>query len=170
MLAPWDESYDQPRECIKKQRHYFANKGLPSQSYGFFQWSCMDVLLAAAAKSLQSCPTLRPHRQQLTRLPHPWDSPGKNTGVGCHFLLQCMNGKRESEVTQSCPTLSDPIDCSPPSSPIPGILQARTLEWVAILTVSYKKWKILTLLKQNLIIFKFMDHYFGVISRILRIV
>ena len=61
---------------------------------------------AAALKSLQSCPTLRPQRWQPIRLPHPWDSPGKNTGVGCHFLLQCMKVKSESEVTQSCPTLS----------------------------------------------------------------
>ena len=60
---------------------------------------------AAAAKSLQSCPTVRSHRRQPTRLPCPWDSPGKNTGVGCHFLLQCMEVKSESEVTQSCPSL-----------------------------------------------------------------
>ena len=62
--------------------------------------------------------SVRPHKQQSTRLPHPWDSPGKNTGVGCHFLLQCMKVKSESEVTQSYPTLSDPMDCShlaPPS-------------------------------------------------------
>ena len=59
----------------------------------------------AAAKSLQSCPTLQPHRRQPTRLPSPWDSPGKNIGVGCHFLLQCMKVKREREVAQSCPTL-----------------------------------------------------------------
>ena len=64
---------------------------------------------------------MRPHRQQPTRLPHPWDSPGKNTGVGCHFLLQCMKVKSESEVAQSCPTLSDPMDCSPPGSPVHGI-------------------------------------------------
>ena len=75
----------------------------------------------AAAKSLQPCPTLRPHRQQSTRLPHPWDSPGKNTGVGCHFLLQCMKVKSESEVTQSCPTLSDPMDCNLPGSSVHGI-------------------------------------------------
>ena len=75
---------------------------------------------------------MRPHRRQPTRLPRPWDSPGKNTGVGCHFLLQCMKVKSESEVAQLCPTLSDPMDCSPPGSPIPGILQARVLEWVAI--------------------------------------
>ena len=57
---------------------------------------------AAAAMSLQSCPTVQPQRPQPTRLPHPWDSPGKNTGVGCHFLLQCMKVKSESEVAQSC--------------------------------------------------------------------
>ena len=67
---------------------------------------------AAAAKSLQSYPTLRPRRQQLTRLCRCWDSPGKNTGVGCHFLLQCMKVKSESEVAQSCLTPSDPMDCS----------------------------------------------------------
>ena len=76
--------------------------------------------------------SVRSHRRQPTRLPRPWDSPGKNTGVGCHFLLQCMRLKSESEVTQSCPTLSDPMDCSPPSSSIHGILQARVLEWGAI--------------------------------------
>ena len=76
--------------------------------------------------------SVRPHRQQPTRLPHPWDSPGKNTGVGCHFLLQCMKVKSESEVTQSCPTLRDPMDCSLPGSSINGISQARVLEWVAI--------------------------------------
>ena len=70
-----------------------------------------------------------PHRRQPTRLPRPWDSPGKNTGVGCHFLLQCMKVKSESEVAQSCPTLSDPMDCSPPGSSIHGIFQARVLEW-----------------------------------------
>ena len=65
---------------------------------------------AATAKSLQSCPTLRPHRWQSTRLPCPWDSPGKNTGVGCHCLLKCMKMKNEREVAQSCPTLGDPMD------------------------------------------------------------
>ena len=73
-----------------------------------------------------------PQRWQPTRLPYPWDSPGKNTGVGCHFLLQCMNMKSESEVTQHCPTLSDPMDCSPPGSSIHDMFQARVLEWVAI--------------------------------------
>ena len=75
--------------------------------------------------------SVQPHRRQPTRLPHPWDSPGKNTGVGCHFLLQCMKVKSESDVAQSCPTLSDPMDCSLPGSSIHGILQARVLEWGA---------------------------------------
>ena len=65
-------------------------------------------------------------------LPRPWDSPGKNTGVGCHFLLQCMKVKSESEIAQLCPTHSDSMDCSPPGSSTHGILQARVLEWVAI--------------------------------------
>ena len=76
--------------------------------------------------------SVRPHRRQLARLPCPWDSPGKNTGVGCHFLLQCMKVKGESEVVQSCPTLSDPMDCSLPGSSVHGIFQARVLEWGAI--------------------------------------
>ena len=76
--------------------------------------------------------SVRPHGWQPTRLPHPWDSPGKNTGVGCHFLLQCMKVKSESEVAQSCPTLSDPMDCSLPDSSVHGIFQARVLEWGAI--------------------------------------
>ena len=73
--------------------------------------------------------SVRPHRWQPTS---PWDSPGKNTGVGCHFLLQCMKVKSESEVAQLCPTLSDPMDCSPPGFSIHGIFQARVLEWGAI--------------------------------------
>ena len=76
---------------------------------------CGEKIYTAAAKSLQLCLTLRPHRWQPTRLPRPWDSPDKNTGVGCHSLLQCMKVKSESEVAQSCPTLSDPIDCLQPS-------------------------------------------------------
>ena len=74
----------------------------------------------------------RPHRRQPTRLPPPWDSPGKNTGVGCHFLLRCMKVKSESQVAQSCPTPSDPMDCSPLGPSIHGIFQARVLELGAI--------------------------------------
>ena len=76
--------------------------------------------------------SVRPHSRWPTRLPRPWDSPGKNTGVGCHFLLQCTKVKSESEVAQSCPTCSDPMDCSPPGSSIHGIFQARVREWGAI--------------------------------------
>ena len=76
--------------------------------------------------------SVRPHRWQPTRLPHPWDSPGKNTGVGCHFLLQCMKVKSESEATQSCRTLSDSMDCSLPGSSVHRIFQASVLEWGAI--------------------------------------
>ena len=137
---------------------------------------CTYVYAAAAAKSLQSCPTVLPHRRQPTRLlcpwdspgkntgvdfhfllqcmkvkwkwshwvvsdslrPHglsptrllpPWDSPGKSTGVGCHFLLQGMKVKSESEVAQSCPTLSDSMDCRLPGFSVHGIFQARVLEW-----------------------------------------
>ena len=70
---------------------------------------------------------MRPHRRQPTRLPRPWDSPGKNAGVGCHFLLHCVKVKSESEVAQSPPTSSDPMDCSLPGSSIHGIFQARAL-------------------------------------------
>ena len=86
--------------------------------------------------------SVRPHGRQLTRLPSPWDSPGKNTGVGCHFLLQCMKVKSQSEVAQSCPTPSDPMDCSPPGSSVHGIFQARVLEWgaIAFSLVTPKLW------------------------------
>ena len=76
--------------------------------------------------------SVRPQRWQPTRLPHPWDSPGKITGVGCRFLLQCMKVKSESEVAQSCLTPTDPMDCSPPGHSVHGIFQARVLEWGAI--------------------------------------
>ena len=76
--------------------------------------------------------SVRPQRRQPNRLPSPWGTPGNNTGVGCHFLLQCRKVNSESEVAQSCPTPSDPTDCSLPGSSIHGILQARILEWGAI--------------------------------------
>ena len=76
--------------------------------------------------------SVQPHRRQPNRLLYSWDSPGKNTGVGCHFLLQCMKVKSESEVAQSCPTLSNPVDCSLPGSSVHGTFQARVLEWDAI--------------------------------------
>ena len=110
-----------------------------------------------------------PHRRQPTRLPRPWDSPGKNTGVGCHVLLHGIFPTQESnpgllhcrqilyqmshqgrpklisaavKSLQSCPTLCNPTDSSPPGSPVPGILQARTLEWVAISFSNAWKWKV----------------------------
>ena len=86
--------------------------------------------------------SVRPHRWQPTRLPCPWDSPGKDTGVGCHFLHQCMKVKSESEVAQSCPTPSDSMDCSLSGSSIHGIFQARVLEWGANMDHN-KLWKIL---------------------------
>ena len=81
--------------------------------------------------------SVRPHRRQPARLICPWDSPGNNTGLGCHFLLQCMKVKSESEVAQSCPTLSDPMDWSLPGSSVHGIFQARVLEWGAIAFSEY---------------------------------
>ena len=107
------------RACAPQQGSHHHKK--PTQ-----QGRVASAAAATAAKSLQS------HRRQSTRLPCPWDSPGKNTGVGCHFLLQCMKVKSESEVAQLCPTLSDPMDCSPPGSSVHGMLQARGLEWGAI--------------------------------------
>ena len=97
----------------------------------------LEGLAAAAAKSPQSCPTLQSQRRQPTRLPRPWDSRGKNTGVGCHFLLQCMKVKSESEVAQSCPTPRDRMECSSPGPSAHGLLQAAVLEWVAIASSSW---------------------------------
>jgi len=95
-------------------------------------WPASRSAAAAAAVASVMSDSVGPHRWQPNRPPCPWDSPGKNTGVGCHFLLQCMKVKSESEVAQSCPTLSDPMDCSPPGSSVHGIFQARVLEWGAI--------------------------------------
>ena len=89
------------------------------------------VYVAAAAAAAVS-DSVRPHRRQPTRLHRPWDSPDKNTEVGCHYLLQCMKVKSESEVAQLCPTLRDPMDCSLPGFSVHGIFQARVLEWGAI--------------------------------------
>ena len=93
-------------------------------------WGTYHYAAAAAAKLPQSCLTVRPHRRQPIRLPCPWDSPGKNTGVRCCFLLQCMKVKSESDL----------VDCSPPGSSIHGIFQARTQEWVAIAFSRGSSW------------------------------
>ena len=98
----------------------------------FFSPTLLLLLLLLLLSRFSRVRSVRPHRRQPTRLPCLWDSPGKNTGVGCHFLLQCMKVKSESEVAQSCPTPSDPMDCSLPGSSIHGIFQARVLEWRAI--------------------------------------
>ena len=103
--------------------------------------TCMQNAAATAAKSIQSCPTLcDPIDGSPPGSPRPWDSPGKNTGVGCHFLLQCMKVKSESEVAQSCPTLSDSMDFSLPGSFVHGIFQARVLEWGAIAFSVYAEY------------------------------
>ena len=102
-----------------------------ARTYTFLCESSGDCCRHRQVASLMS-DSVRPHGLQPTRLLCPWDSPGKNTGVGCHFLLQCMKVESESEVTQSCLTLRDPMDCSLPGSYIHGICQARVLEWGAI--------------------------------------
>ena len=102
-----------------------SKKLFPKLAIGF--WASTLLLVLSRFSRVQ---LLRPHRRQPTRLSHPWDSLGKNTGVGCHFLFQCMKVKSQSEVPQSCPTLSDPMDCSLPGSSIHGIFQARVLKWV----------------------------------------
>ena len=100
--------------------------------------------------------SVRPHRQQPTRLPRPWDSPGKNTGVGCHFLLQCMKVKNESEVAQSCPTLSDPMDCSLPGSSIHGFSSQECWSGVPLPSPKIQnytpKWVHFTVYKYTLIL------------------
>ena len=96
-----------------------------------FWWYVSLMLLLLLSCSVVSN-SVRPQRRQPTRLPRPWDSPGKNTGVGCHFLLQCIQVKSERGVAQSCLTLSDPMDCSPLDFSIHGIFYARVLEWGAI--------------------------------------
>ena len=89
----------------------------------------VTMLLLSRFSRVRLCVTPQTAAHQA---PRPWDSPGKNTGVGCHFLLQCMKVKSEREVTQSSPTLRDPMDCSPPGSSVHGTFQARVLEWGAI--------------------------------------
>ena len=93
---------------------------------------CHFLLQCVKVKSLSHVRLCVTPLTEAHQAPRPWDSPGKNTGVGCHFLLQCMKVKSESEVAQSCPTLSDPMDCSLPGSSIHGTFKARVLDWVAI--------------------------------------
>ena len=102
-----------------------------------FCYCCCCYVTSVVSNSVWS------RRRHPTRLRHPWDSPGKNIGVGCHFLLQCKKVKSESEIAQLCPTLSDPMDCSPPGSSIHGIFQARVLEWGAIAFSELMFWRAL---------------------------
>ena len=114
----WESGF-QRKQTDSDPQHRSPGRGCPT--------TCYCCCVASVVSD-----SVRPHRRQPTRLPHPWDSPGKNTGVGCHFLLQCMKVKSESEVAQSCPTLRDPMDCSLPGSFVHGIFRARVLEWGAI--------------------------------------
>ena len=98
---------------------------LNPQTYLLFTFGLLLLLLSRFSR-VRLCATPQTAAYQA---PYPWDSPGKNTGVGCHFLLQCMKMKSESEVAQSCPTLQDPMDCTLPGSSAHGIFQARVLEW-----------------------------------------
>ena len=151
--TPWTGACQAPLPMEFSRQEYWSGAPFPSP-WGIFSYvSCIgrQVLLPLAppgkpslnkccynlaAKSLQSFPTLYdPHRQQPTKFCHPCDSSGKNTGVGCHFLLQCMKVKSESEIAQSCPTLSDPMDCSLPGSFVHGVFQATVLEWGAIIAI-----------------------------------
>ena len=121
----------QPKFCIKLLRN------VPCSVSWRIPWFHSIYYRAAAAKSLQLCPTLcdpidvSPPGSAIPGILQA-RTPGNSPGVGCHFLLQCMKVKSESEVAQSHPTLRNPMDCSPPGSSVHGILQARVLEWVAI--------------------------------------
>ena len=97
-----------------------------------------NKLLLLLLLSHFSCVRLCDPTTAATRLPHPWDSPGKNIGVGCHFLLQCTKVKSEREVAQSCPTLSSPMDCSLPGTSIHGIFQAKYWSGVPLPSLSNK--------------------------------
>ena len=122
------QSRDRDRDIVNK---CMDTKGRSVRWDELGDWGWHPHTTTTAVASVVS-DSVRPHRWQPTRLPHPWDSPSKNTGVGCHFLLQCMKVKSESEVTRSCLTLINPMDCSPPGSSAHGIFQARVLEWGAI--------------------------------------
>ena len=114
-------------QCVQCAVACISTSFLFIAEYYFIACCCYCCQVASVVSD-----SVRPHRRQPTRLPCPWDSPGKSTGVGCHFFLQCMKVKSESEVAQSCLTPSDPMDRSPPGSSVHGIFQARVLEWGAI--------------------------------------
>ena len=103
-----------------------------SRDYKLGVWNYQIHTASAAAVTSVVSDSVRPHSRQPIRIPHPWESPGKNTEVSCHFLLQCIKVKSESEVAQSCQTLSDLMNCCLPGSSVNGIFQTRVLEWGAI--------------------------------------
>ena len=119
---------------LSPQQEKLGNAGLNSK-LGKYNSACCCCCCVASVVS----DSVRPHRRQPTGLPRPWDFPDKNTGVGCHFLLQCMKVKSESEVAQSCLTLRDPMDCSPPGSSIYATFQARVLERIQHREVQSRK-------------------------------
>ena len=134
--------YHLPRWVLPFYRKASLNSGLLKEQEGFYQclpiWYNLKELQSEKWSHSVVSDSSRPHGLQPTRLLCPWDSPGKNTGVGCHFLLQCLKVKSESEVAQLCPTLSDPMDCSLSGSSVHGIFQARVLEWGAIAFSHYE--------------------------------
>ena len=117
--------------CLPSPHHFSLPCSTPVPALGSWAFGGFLVLMSHKHSCCQVTSvvfdSVRPQRWQPTRLPHPWDSPSKNTGVGCHFLLQCMKVKSESEVSQLCLTLSNPMDCSPPGCSAHGIFQARVL-------------------------------------------
>ena len=137
MLTPWKESYDQPRQHIKKQRHYFANKGLSSQAIvsPVVMYGCESWTIKKAERRRIDAFELWCWRRLLQV---PWTARRSNQSI----LKEISPAAAAAKSLQSCPTLCDPRDSSPPGSPVPGILQARTLEWVAISFSSAWKWKV----------------------------
>ena len=121
--TPYMAAHQAPPSLGFSRQEYWSGLPLPSPMDESEKWKWSHSVVSDSS---------RPHGLQPTRLLHPWDLPGKGTGVGCHCLLQGMKMKSESEVAQSCLTLCDSRDGSPQGFPIPGILQSRTLEWVAI--------------------------------------
>ena len=126
LATPWTAAYQAPLSMGFSRQEYWSGVPLPSPIESSCYCYCYCYVISVVSNSVQ------PHRRQPPRLCRPWDSPGKNTGVGCHFLLQCMKVNSETEVAQWCPTLCDSIDCSLPGSSVHGICQTRVLEWGAI--------------------------------------
>ena len=119
LATPWTAAYQAPPSMGFSRQQYWSGVPLPSPTKSHAACQVASVV----------SDSVRSHGLQPTRLPHPWDSPGKNTGVGCHFPFQCMKVKVK---VKSYPTPSDPMDCSPPGSSVHGTFQARALEWGAV--------------------------------------